>query len=197
MPRRLPQLRSTGGEAAPAAGEASGVTMSFWTRDSNQAQVRALVDAWNATHDNQIEVTVIPAADYMTKVGAAAAGGSAPDIIAVDLIYVPQFAAANQLTDITESAKSLPYFDKLSPSHVRLATYEDKIYAPAVQRRRLDPAVEQGPVQGSRSGPREGRRQPGPRSPRPPRRSRRWAMTSTASTSPARAPAATPSPTCP
>ncbi len=120
---------STGGEAAPAADEAKGVTMSFWTRDSNQAQVRALVDAWNATHDNQIEITVIPSSDYMTKVGAAAAGGSAPDIIAVDLIYVPQFAAADQLTDITESAKSLPYFDKLSPSHVRLATYEDKIFA--------------------------------------------------------------------
>ena len=119
---------STGSEA-PAAGEASGVTMSFWTRDSNQAQVRQLVDAWNATHDNKVEVTVIPASEYMTKVGAAAAGGSAPDIIAVDLIYVPQFAAANQLTDITESAKSLSYFDKLSPSHVRLATYQDKIYA--------------------------------------------------------------------
>jgi multiple sugar transport system substrate-binding protein len=119
---------STGSEA-PAAGEAAGVTMSFWTRDSNQAQVRRLVDAWNATHDNKIEVTVIPASDYMTKVGAAAAGGSAPDIIAVDLIYVPQFAAAGQLTDITESAKSLSYFDKLSPSHVRLATYQDKIFA--------------------------------------------------------------------
>jgi multiple sugar transport system substrate-binding protein len=114
---------------APAAESASGVTMSFWTRDSNQAQVRQLVDAWNTTHENKIEVTVIPAGEYMTKVGAAAAGGSAPDIIAVDLIYVPQFAAAGQLADITEMAKSLSYFDALSPSHVRLATYEDKIYA--------------------------------------------------------------------
>jgi multiple sugar transport system substrate-binding protein len=103
--------------------------MSFWTRDSNQAQVRQWVDAWNSTHENQVEVTVIPASEYMTKVGAAAAGGAAPDIIAVDLIYVPQFAAADQLTDITESAKSLSYFDDLSHSHVRLATYEDKIYA--------------------------------------------------------------------
>ena len=121
---------ASGGEGASgAADSAGGITMSFWSRDSNQAQVRALVDAWNATHDNKIEVTVIPGGEYMTKVGAAAAGGSAPDIIAVDLIYVPQFAAAGQLADITEMAKSLPYFDKLSPSHVRLATYEGKIYA--------------------------------------------------------------------
>jgi len=117
---------STGGASAAPAG---GVTMSFWTRDSNQAQVRNLVDAWNASHENQIEVTVIPGGEYMTKVGAAAAGGSAPDIIAVDLIYVPQFAAAGQLTDLTDEAKALPYFDKLSPSHVRLATYEGKIFA--------------------------------------------------------------------
>jgi multiple sugar transport system substrate-binding protein len=124
-----PAAPAAGEEPAAAGGEASGVTMSFWTRDSNQAQVRQLVDAWNSTHENQIEVTVIPAGEYMTKVGAAAAGGSAPDIIAVDLIYVPQFAAAGQLADITEMAKSLSYFDQLSPSHVRLATYQDKIYA--------------------------------------------------------------------
>ncbi len=90
--------------------------------------MRKLVDAWNVDHPNKIEVTVIPAADYMTKVGASVAAGAPPDLMAVDLIYVPQFAAANQLTDITEMAKALPYFDKLSPSHVRLATYEDKIY---------------------------------------------------------------------
>lgn len=120
-----------GGEA-PAAGEAapaSGATMSFWTRDSNQEQVRKLVDAWNADHPNQIEVTVIPAADYMTKVGASVGAGAPPDLMAVDLIYVPQFAAANQLTDITAEAKALPYYDNLSPSHFRLATYGDKIFA--------------------------------------------------------------------
>ena len=57
------------------------------------------------------------------------ASGAPPDIVAVDLIYVPEFAAAGQMTDITEKAKALPYFDQLSPSHVRLATYEDTIYA--------------------------------------------------------------------
>lgn len=116
------------GEQASGEQAASGVTMSFWTRDSNQEQVRALVDAWNESHENQIEVTVIPAGDYMTKVGASVGAGAPPDLMAVDLIYVPQFAAADQLTDITDFAKALPYFDSLSPSHVRLATYDGKIY---------------------------------------------------------------------
>lgn len=120
--------------AAPGAvqtGEgqtSASVTMSFWTRDSNQEQVRALVNAWNETHENKIEITVIPASEYMTKVGASVGAGAPPDLMAVDLIYVPQFAAAGQLTDITDLAKSLPYFELLSPSHVRLATYDGKIF---------------------------------------------------------------------
>jgi multiple sugar transport system substrate-binding protein len=120
---------ATGGESAATGGEAAGgVTMTFWTRDSNQEQVRKLVDAWNESHEDQIEITVIPAGEYMTKVGASVGAGAPPDLMAVDLIYVPQFAAADQLTDITDFAKALPYFDSLSPSHVRLATYDGKIY---------------------------------------------------------------------
>ena len=116
------------GESAAGEAPAGGVTMSFWTRDSNQDQVRKLVDAWNESHENKIEVTVIPSAEYMTKVGASVGAGAPPDLMAVDLIYVPQFAAASQLTDITDLAKGLPYFEQLSPSHVRLATYDGKIF---------------------------------------------------------------------
>ena len=100
------------GAPAPAEG---GVTMSFWTRDSNQAQVRQLVDAWNESHENQIEITVIPASEYITKVGAASAAGTPPDIIAVDLIYVPQFAAASQLTDISDKANASPVLRPVEP----------------------------------------------------------------------------------
>ena len=110
------------------AGEAGPVTMTMLTRDSNESVVRVLADAWNESHDNQIEVTVVPASDFVTKFGTMLASGSPPDIVAVDLIYMPEFSAAGQMTDITDKAKALPYFDNLSPSHIRLATYEDKIY---------------------------------------------------------------------
>ncbi|MFN2201212.1 MAG: ABC transporter substrate-binding protein [Caldilineaceae bacterium] len=115
-------------ETQPVAEEGP-VTMTFLTRNSNESIVRQLVDVWNGSHDNQIEVTVVPATDFVTKFGTMLASGSPPDIVAVDLIFVPQFAAAGQMTDITEKAKALPYFDQLSPSHIRLSTYEDKIYA--------------------------------------------------------------------
>ena len=35
-----------------------------------------------------------------------------PDVLSLDLIYTPAFAAAGQLEDITDWAKSLPYFDQ-------------------------------------------------------------------------------------
>jgi multiple sugar transport system substrate-binding protein len=105
------------------------VTMTFWTRDSARAFVESLVNDWNASHENQIEITVIPAGEYITKVGTAIAAGEPPDILAVDLIYVPEFAAAGQLTEISALAADYEYFDQLSPSHVRLATYDGGLYA--------------------------------------------------------------------
>ncbi|WP_292643810.1 sugar ABC transporter substrate-binding protein, partial [Mesorhizobium sp.] len=38
------------------------------------------------------------------------------------------FAAAGQLEDISDWAKSLPYFASLSPAHVKTGTYKDHIY---------------------------------------------------------------------
>jgi len=105
------------------------VTLTLWSRDANQAFVRQLVDAWNETHDNQIDVTIIPSAEFVTRFGTGAAAGEVPDLLPIDLIYVPEFARAGQLTDISEFASELPYFDQLSPSHVRLARYEDGLYA--------------------------------------------------------------------
>jgi len=64
----------------------------------------------------------------VTKFGTAVAGGQAPDVIGIDLVYMPAFDAANQMTDITAMAHKLSYFNKLSPSHIRLATYQNKLY---------------------------------------------------------------------
>lgn len=115
--------------SVPATFAQDAVTLTLWSRDSNQAFLRQLADAWNETHTNQVEVTIIPSSDFMTRVGTGFAAGEVPDLLPVDLIYVPEFAQAGQLTDITEFAKALPFFDQLSPSHMRLATYEDRLYA--------------------------------------------------------------------
>lgn len=104
-------------------------TISFWVRDSDQGFVEPLVKAYNAKGGTQVKLTVVPAGQFVTKFATAVAGGSAPDVVAIDLIYVPSFAQAGQMTDLTELTKALPYAKTLSPSHVRLATYEGRQYA--------------------------------------------------------------------
>jgi multiple sugar transport system substrate-binding protein len=113
---------------APLAAQ-DAVTLQMWSRDSNQDFLRELVDMWNSSHPNQIELTIIPAADFVTRVGVASAAGEAPDLLPIDLIYVPAFAQAGNLAEIGEFIDSLPYADQLSPSHMRLGEYDGGRYA--------------------------------------------------------------------
>jgi multiple sugar transport system substrate-binding protein len=50
-------------------------------------------------------------------------------VVAIDLVFVPTFSKAGQLSDITAEAKALPFADKLSPSHMRLGAFDKKQYA--------------------------------------------------------------------
>lgn len=103
--------------------------ISFWVRASDQAFVEPMVKAWNEKRPTKVALTVIPNDDFVTKFGTAVAGGAAPDVVAIDLIFVPAFAQAGQLSDISSEAKSLPFAQALSPSHVRLAMHAGKQYA--------------------------------------------------------------------
>ncbi len=122
-------LLSTGLFLSLAASSFGKDTISFWVRDSDQAVADPLVKAYNAKGTATVKLTIVPAAQFVTKFATSIAGGSPPDVVATDLIYVPAFAAANQMTDITDRAKALPYFNQLSPSHIRLSTWQDKLYS--------------------------------------------------------------------
>ncbi|MGO4198641.1 sugar ABC transporter substrate-binding protein [Rhizobium sp. YAF28] len=100
----------------------------MWVRTGIGDAFKRVVEAYNASHENQVVTTEVPFGELVQKYATAIAGGQAPDALSMDLIYNPAFAAAGQLEDLTDWAKSLPYFNSLSPSHVKLGTYQDKIY---------------------------------------------------------------------
>ncbi|WP_018012633.1 ABC transporter substrate-binding protein [Sinorhizobium medicae] len=102
--------------------------VTLWVRTSSGAVLQGLADKYNASHDDKVVVTQITAEQMVPKLGAAIAGGSPPDGAVLDLIYLPTFAASDSLEDVTDFVKGLPYAEALSPSHIRLATYEDRIY---------------------------------------------------------------------
>ena len=107
---------------------ASAETISMWVRSGIGDSFKEVVKAYNAGHEHKVELTEVPFAELVQKYATAIAGGQAPDALSLDLIYNPAFAAAGQLEDLTDWAKSLPYFNSLSPSHVKLGTYDGKVY---------------------------------------------------------------------
>jgi len=107
---------------------ASAETISMWVRSGIGDSFKEVVKAYNAKGGDKVELTEVPFAELVQKYATAIAGGQAPDALSLDLIYTPAFAAAGQLEDMSDWAKSLSYFNALAPAHVKLGTYEDKVY---------------------------------------------------------------------
>lgn len=110
---------SNGGEGEP---------LQMWVRAATAAQSQALVDAWNADHEQQVELTVVPTDNYLQKVGVAAGADELPCLMASDVVYMPNFLQQNLYTDITDRVQALDFADDLAQGHIRLATSEDAIY---------------------------------------------------------------------
>jgi multiple sugar transport system substrate-binding protein len=103
--------------------------LTMWSRSTSEAFMPGLIEAFNASHDTQIELQIVPSSEMVQKYATAAAGGSAPDFVSLDLVYAPAFAKSGVLEDLTDLAKSLPYFEHLSKAHVGTGTYDGRIYA--------------------------------------------------------------------
>ncbi|HWV48878.1 MAG TPA: sugar ABC transporter substrate-binding protein [Microbacterium sp.] len=113
-------------EAIPAEGVDDGSTLTLWTRAPLEHQANLLVDAYNETHENQVELTVVPNDDYVAKVGAAAGSGGLPDLFAADIVYVPNWVQQGLFADITEQIDGLDFKDSINEGHLSAGTYEDK-----------------------------------------------------------------------
>lgn len=107
---------------------ASAEEITMWVRSGIGDSFKEVVKAYNAKGGDTVAMTEVPFAELVQKYATAIAGGQAPDALSLDLIYNPAFAAAGQLEDLSDWAKALPYFNSLSPSHVKLGTYDGKVY---------------------------------------------------------------------
>ncbi|MFD3838629.1 ABC transporter substrate-binding protein [Streptomyces sp. NPDC058642] len=118
-----------GGGGTAATGVDDGAELTMWTRAATRPQSEALVTAYNASHRNQIRLTVIPTDDYQAKVGAAAGSRDLPDLFASDVVFVPNYTSSRLFADLTDRIDALPFADDLAQSHIKAGTYEDKKYA--------------------------------------------------------------------
>ena len=124
----LPADDGTDGAEVTWEGVDDGTTLTLWTRAPMELQANLLVEAYNATHENQVELTITPNDDYVAKVGAAAGSGDLPDLFAADIVYVPNWTEAGLFTDITDRISSLPFAGDLNQAHIDAGTYEGVQY---------------------------------------------------------------------
>ena len=96
------------GGFAPAQGVDDGTVLTMWTRSVTAAQTQLLVDAYNATHRNQVRLTVVPFEQYLQKVGASAGAGDLPDLLGGNVIDGPNYSSIGIWRDITAWIRELP-----------------------------------------------------------------------------------------
>jgi multiple sugar transport system substrate-binding protein len=118
-----------GGGGSANATPDNGTTLTMWVRSATDQFSQRLVDAYNASHKNHVNLTIIPNDNYLTKVGTAAGSNSLPDILASDVVYTPNYTTQGLFQDITSELKALPYFSSIAKSHIDVATLNGKTYA--------------------------------------------------------------------
>jgi len=116
----------SGGTGSSSSGGKT--TINFWVRVDNPSV--GLAKMFNATHKNiHVNVTVIPDAEYVTKLGAAVRGHSGPDVADFDDINAPLFAATHITENVTRQLNSLSFKKALNPAELNLAQYNGQYYA--------------------------------------------------------------------
>lgn len=122
-------LAGCSASAGESTGESDGGTeLTMWARSIDGELPVKLVDAYNETHENQIELTVIPGDAYQQKVGAAAGGNGLPDLLAADVVYSPNYVDQGLYQDITDKVEALPFYEDLTPAHSEAASKGGDIY---------------------------------------------------------------------
>lgn len=114
--------------AVALPGAAYAETLSIWARASSSAAAQHMIDLWNASHEDKLELTTIPDNQMVTKLATSVQSGDVPDLISFDLIYMPDFMRAGLLTDLTDTLASDPNQAKVAQAFRDLATYESKLY---------------------------------------------------------------------
>ena len=110
------------------SGVATADTATMWVRASGTNAAAHLVDLWNATHPDKIELTTIPDNQMVTKLATGVQAGEVPDLVSFDLIYMPDFMKAGFLVDLTADLKADPNYASVAQAYKDIATYEGKIY---------------------------------------------------------------------
>jgi multiple sugar transport system substrate-binding protein len=127
-PTTAPSAAGSAAATPFSAGTDDGTKLTMWTRAATQARAEPLVAAYNASHKNQIDLTVVPTDDYNTKVATAAAANGLPDLLSGDVVFMPNWTSAGLFQDLTSRISALPFKDNLAQGAIQSSTWDGKEY---------------------------------------------------------------------
>jgi multiple sugar transport system substrate-binding protein len=126
-------IAGCGSSASPSGSSQTstddGTTLTMWTRAGTQSQTQALVSAYNASHKNQVKLTVFPNEQYPDKIATSAGARALPDVFTSDVVFAPNYVNQGLWMDVTDRFDALPFKDAVAPSIIKTATANGKVYA--------------------------------------------------------------------
>ena len=114
--------------AIPEQGVDDGSTITMWSRAATETRVQSQVDEYNATHQNKVELRLVPTDEYVGVVGNAATANELPDLFSADVVFMPNWTSQGLFADITERVDGLPGIENVGPAHIDASTWEGKKY---------------------------------------------------------------------
>jgi multiple sugar transport system substrate-binding protein len=118
----------TSGGAVPEQGVDDGTTITMWSRAATETRVQSQVDAYNASHENQVELRLVPTDEYVAVVGNAATANELPDLFSADVVFMPNWTSQGLFTDITDRIDGLPGVENVGQAHIVASSWEGKKY---------------------------------------------------------------------
>ena len=123
-----PASPSAAAGAIPEQGVDDGSTITMWSRAATETRVQSQVDAYNATHENQVELRLVPTDEYVAVVGNAATANELPDLFSADVVFMPNWTSQGLFMDITERIDGLPGIENVGQAHIVASSWEGKKY---------------------------------------------------------------------
>jgi multiple sugar transport system substrate-binding protein len=119
---------SPGGGAIPEQGVDDGTTLTMWSRAATEIRLQAIVEAYNETHQNQVELRLVPTDEYVGVVGNAATANELPDLFSADVVFMPNWTSQDLFQDLTARIDGLPGIENVGQAHIVASSWEGKKY---------------------------------------------------------------------
>jgi len=114
------------GSAAAVSAETTVDWWQFWTDPAIKPTVQTMVQEFEAANpDIKVNLTDLTWSNGHEKIAIAFASGSGPDVVELGSDWIAQFAANDQIEDVTERVSS----DRGEFDGWGMATYNDRVYA--------------------------------------------------------------------